>query len=467
MIELLEIPRGWECKQLEEVCVKIADRDHITPKYVEDGVPLISPRDFLENSISFENCKKISKEAHEINKKRTNIEYGDILFSRIGTIGKVRLVETDKEFSILHSIVLIKPNEKEILRDYLFYYLKSPIIQKQSFEDVRSIGTPDLGIKKIRSFKIQYPKIGKQEVIVAKLNKIMKKLNSNKQQIQKNNELQKESISEEVSISYNKILESAFQGKLTKSFQYPSTTQLLKKIRKKSIDYKNKRNHFEEDFDMKKLLQIPKDWRWVEFNELIESMRNGIYKPAKFYGSGIPSLRMYNIKNGKINKNNLKQLELTQQEFDQFKLEPNDILINRVNSRELVGKSAVIPTWLGPAVFESKNIRVKLWSELVNPYFVNYFLQTIGHRNKVSSKCKQTAGMATISQPDIEKWPIPLCSIEEQNDVVNEIERRLKVIEILNQTKTEIFKMTEDQELYLKQLTDSVLEYAFAGKLVN
>lgn len=152
------IPNGWKIDNLENLCEKIADRDHTTPQYVEDGIPIISPKDFIEFSIDFANCEKISQKAHEKNKKKTDLRKGDILFSRIGTIGEVRIVDTSEEFSILHSIVQIRPNENKVINKYLFYYLQSPDIKQQSEIGTQSIGTPDLGIKKIRTFTIRYPK---------------------------------------------------------------------------------------------------------------------------------------------------------------------------------------------------------------------------------------------------------------------------------------------------------------------
>ena len=106
----IQIPKGWKLDTLKNVCEKISDRDHTTPKYTEDGIPIISPKDFKENTVNFSNCKYISEEDHTFNKKRTDLQKGDLLFSRIGTIGKVILHDFDKEFSVLHSIVQIRPN---------------------------------------------------------------------------------------------------------------------------------------------------------------------------------------------------------------------------------------------------------------------------------------------------------------------------------------------------------------------
>jgi hypothetical protein len=115
-------------------------------------------------------------------------------------------------------------------------------------------------------------------------------------------------------------------------------------------------------------IELPKGWRWVTLGEVTESMKNGIYKAASFYAEdGFACLRMYNIGGGKIVWRDIKRMRLSEDEIREYELLPGDILVNRVNSRELVGKAVAIPAGLERCVFESKNIRVRLRSELLQP----------------------------------------------------------------------------------------------------
>src|SRR5688572_6786541 len=94
-------------------------------------------------------------------------------------------------------------------------------------------------------------------------------------------------------------------------------------------------------------LAVPTGWTWTVLGNLIDSMKNGLYKPEEFYGTGTPCLRMYNIQEGKIVWKDIRLLRLDIEEIEDYQLLPGDILVNRVNSRELVGKAAVIPEALG------------------------------------------------------------------------------------------------------------------------
>lgn len=170
---------------------------------------------------------------------------------------------------------------------------------------------------------------------------------------------------------------------------------------------------------------LPQGWEWTKLGAVVLSFKNGIYKPEEFYGSGTPCLRMYNIEGGSIVWRDIKLMRLTKKEEEEYGLEPGDILINRVNSWELVGKAACIPTGLGPLVFESKNIRIRLIREVAEPKFVSYFLQTDTARRQIELSLKQTVGMATVSQSNIAEWELPLPPLAEQLRIVEAIETEL------------------------------------------
>lgn len=158
----------------------------------------------------------------------------------------------------------------------------------------------------------------------------------------------------------------------------------------------------------------PKEWEVVELDDVIADTRNGLYKPSKFYGSGIGILKMFNIKDGELNLSRIDLIEVTHKEFETHQLIPGDILINRVNTPELVGKCAVITDEAGKAVFESKNIRIRVKSDRVTPeYVATYINSPFGHA-ALRSCVKHAIGMATINNTDLRKTPTPLPPLELQ-----------------------------------------------------
>ncbi len=115
------IPEDWEVSNLREVSISISDGTHYTPKYVEEGIPFYSVENVTTDD--FKNTKFISKNEHNKLIKRCNPEKGDILLTRIGTLGQTKLIDWDINASIYVSLALIKTNEK-IDNNYLYTYTK-------------------------------------------------------------------------------------------------------------------------------------------------------------------------------------------------------------------------------------------------------------------------------------------------------------------------------------------------------
>jgi type I restriction enzyme S subunit len=205
--------------------------------------------------------------------------------------------------------------------------------------------------------------------------------------------------------------------------------------------------------------ELPEGWTEAALGTFIESMANGVYKPEKYYSDdGVACLRMYNIQGGRIQWQNVKRMRLTPTELRQYQLLPGDILVNRVNSRELVGKAAICDGFPEPTVFESKNIRLRLKSEAVDPNYVNYLLLANDYRLNLSDGSKQTVGMATVSQPQLAALLLPFPPHPEQRRIVVKIEELLSRVDAARARLAKV-------PAILKRFRQSVLAAACSGRL--
>jgi type I restriction enzyme, S subunit len=229
---------------------------------------------------------------------------------------------------------------------------------------------------------------------------------------------------ENVAVLRQTILQLAVQGRLVRKEPGDDKAEkLVEKIRKKP---------FEPIRNDEKQYPIPDFWTWIRLGEAIESMANGIYKPGVFYSDdGIACLRMYNINSGKINFKNLKRMVLDDQEIHQYLLKQGDLLVNRVNSRELVGKAAAIPKLTESVIFESKNIRVRFNTDILLPGFVNILFQTKEVWQVWQGKAKQTCGQASVSQPQIAGICTPLPPLAEQHRIVAKVDALMALCDAL------------------------------------
>ena len=224
------------------------------------------------------------------------------------------------------------------------------------------------------------------------------------------------------------ILTLAVQGKLVPQDPNDEPAEdLLNRIRlRQTKETANHRSELENQFE------VPATWCWAELGDFVESMSNGIYKPSKFYSdTGTACVRMFNIQDGRLDLAKLKRLDLTPSEIDQYRLEVGDLLVNRVNSRELVGKCAVIEANGEPLVFEAMNIRVRLVERQHLPSYMNLVLRTDRIRELFQNSSKQAIGQASINQPQVAGVAIPLPPFAEQRRIVAKVEELMKLVDAL------------------------------------
>jgi type I restriction enzyme, S subunit len=178
-VPTFRIPLNWEWAELHSLTVGISDGVHKKPTYVDRGVPFIAIENLTRGpGISFEPVRHITMSDHEEYIKRTHPERGDILITKDGTIGVVRLIETDIEFSIFVSVALVKPASKT-MSEYLSLALKAPKIQNQIIP--KGAALKHLYLRDLRQLWIPVPPVEEQDHIVGKhrpLNQYIKDLSA-------------------------------------------------------------------------------------------------------------------------------------------------------------------------------------------------------------------------------------------------------------------------------------------------
>jgi type I restriction enzyme S subunit len=196
----------------------------------------------------------------------------------------------------------------------------------------------------------------------------------------------------------------------------------------------------------------------VELRDILLDVRNGIYKHDDNYGRGVRILKMFNIGrlNGRWDLSRVDLVELSKSEHEAFKLQKGDILINRVNSRELVGKCAVINDDLDGSVYESKNMRIRLDVKKADPWFVVAWLNSRPGRLQFEDRLKQIAGMATINRSDIDSLKVPLPDLKTQQLVALSLQKRMSEVE-------SIWREASVAHKTLPLLLDKTISEAFQG----
>ena len=158
------------------------------------------------------------------------------------------------------------------------------------------------------------------------------------------------------------VLKAAVEGRLTEEWrkthqEVEPAESLLKQI----VENRNKGNRKPNgilDHDLSDLPDLPNSWSWARIGGISELIQYGTSEKAGEDPAGIPIVRMGNIQDGKLNFENLKYMTKDYPDLDKYILSDGDVLFNRTNSAELVGKTAVYKNYHPRSIFASYLIRI-------------------------------------------------------------------------------------------------------------
>lgn len=195
----------------------------------------------------------------------------------------------------------------------------------------------------------------------------------------------------------------------------------------------------------------------ISIGEIIEEgPQNGLYKHEDHYGSGVPILRIDSFYDGiLVGMGNFRRLKVSEKELLKYSLKEDDIVINRVNSRPYLGKSAIVPELKEPTVFESNMMRFSINRKIYRPKFIIYALQQDFVKQQILKRAKDAINQSSINQKDVKWLKIPRCSIEEQL-TFEALFDKVSVIKLKQETCVSI----------AENLFQSLLQRAFHGDLL-
>lgn len=161
LIRVSEIKEEWLYRDLKEV-KDVRDGTHSSPKYIENGYPLVTSKNLTDSGLNLCDVSLISESDYNEINKRSKVEVGDILLGLIGTIGKPVLVDSDG-FAI-KNVGLIK-NSGEIQNQFLLQYLKTNLFNKYIQIEMAGNTQKFLGLETLRNTKVPVPSQEEQSAI--------------------------------------------------------------------------------------------------------------------------------------------------------------------------------------------------------------------------------------------------------------------------------------------------------------
>ncbi|MBW8050329.1 MAG: type I restriction endonuclease subunit S [Cytophagales bacterium] len=308
------------------------------------------------------------------------------------------------EFFLNDSGLTVKPkNTKEILQDFL--NLQMLYLNDHIYSLARGTAQKNLDVPAFRNIGIRYPKsLSEQKRIVAILDQAFTAIAKAKANAEQNLKNTKE------------LFESYLQGVLS-----------------------------------------DKKWKKIPLSAVCERVEYGSSSKSKPEGK-LPVLRMGNIQNGRFTWDNLVYSD-NDEDNKKYLLKYNDVLFNRTNSPELVGKTAIYKGEM-PAIFAGYLIRIHRKENLLDADYLNYYLNSEMAMDYGKTVVISSVNQANINGTKLKTYPIPISSLEEQQIIVNKLETlstETKRLEAIYQQKIED----------LEELKKSILQKAFSGELMK
>ena len=287
---------------------------------------------------------------------------------------------------------------------------------------------------------VNLPPLPEQRAIAAKLDELLGVLDRSVGELR--------GAAARLGVYRESVLREAFAGRLTEEWrEIDSTVEVPPPLIEKQ--------KFTADLSSFSI-ELPPTWKVVALGNLSNGVQYGTSSKSLKTGS-TPVLRMGNMQNGKIDWSDLKYTD-DQGDIEKYQLSKGDVLFNRTNSPEWVGKT-VIYQGEQPAIFAGYLIRVNHEKSAIDSSYLNYYLNS--HYAKMHGNRVKTDGVnqSNINGKKLSAYPIPLPSLPEQRRIVSEIESRLSVAGALEREVAGALARAEGLRM-------GVLKRAFGGELV-
>ena len=420
----------WETRSLREVVTKLVDGSHNPPPKQDSGLPMLSARNIDRGQVLFDNYRLISKSAFVSENARTRIAAGDVLLTIVGTIGRTAVVpDGSQPFALQRSVAVLTP-AANLLPKFLCYQLQSPAIQRHFEANARGTAQKGVYLKTLGQTPIVLPPLNVQTEVVAEIEKQFSRLDqavANLQRVKANLKRYKASVLKDAVEGRLVPTEAELARREGRSFE--TGEQLLESIIEERRGQWQGKGKYKEPItqDTGEMFGLPDGWAAASVEQLTSLVEYGSSAKTDEDSTGIPVLRMGNIVNGEFLFDVLKYLPQDHNEFPKLFVEPGDVLFNRTNSPELVGKTAVFKGAVQTYSYASYLIRMRVVQGYV-PVFLAAFINSTHGREWVKKVVTQQVGQANVNGTKLQALVVPLPPYDEQIRIVAELERRVSLL---------------------------------------
>ena len=391
---------GWQTKTLGEI---LENTETVNPlQSPEAEFDYIDVSSVSNQTFCIEETKRL-KGKDAPSRARRLVKTNDILFATIRpTLQRIAIVPEELDNQVCSTGYYVLRPKPEIDHRFVFYSLFTENFMGQMESLQKGASYPAVNDGEVRAQQLAYPPLPEQQRIVT-------------------------------------LLVEAFDGIATAKANAEKNLQ-------------NARALFESHLQS---VLLSKKWEWKTLGDLCDGVEYGSSAKSKKDGE-VPVLRMGNIQDGKLDWEKLVYSD-DKSEIKKYLLKHNDVLFNRTNSPELVGKTAIYKSEM-PAIFAGYLIRIRRNENLLDADYLNYFLNSQIALDYGKTVVISSVNQANINGAKLKGYPIPTPSLSEQQIIVESLDA-------LSAETQRLKSLYQKKLAALDELKKSLLQQAFSGAL--
>ncbi|MCG6399339.1 restriction endonuclease subunit S [Vibrio fluvialis] len=419
---IFSVPEHWTVEYAHFAFNEVRDGTHDSPKQFEgEGYPLVTSKNLKSYGLDFQNTKNISAEDHFEISKRSKVETGDILFSMIGTIGNVSIIEDKTDFSI-KNVGLFRKSQSLLTEKFSYYWLKSNTYQSWLSSRERGGTQKFVSLGTLRESPILIAPLPEQKRIVEKLDEVLAQVDTIKARL--------DGIPELLKRFRQSVLASAVSGKLTEEWR--EKAMFDKPVQKSLGDV---------------ITKIGQGWSPKCESTPAENGEWGVIKTSS-------------VQNISFIEHENKALPKSLDARPEHELLVGDILTTRAGPRVRCGVTAYVDMTRSNLMICDKVYRYRVKeSEGFSKYLV-YLLnapQYLAEIEKMKTGISDS-GM-NLTQSKFKQLPLFWPHIEEQKEIVRLVDQYFAFADTIE-------AQVKKAQVRVDNLTQSILAKAFRGELV-
>lgn len=487
-----ELPAGWSWTTLPGAASYQIGKTPPTKesKFWDDsGQPWVSISDMEHYGEINDTARKVSVLAQQDVFKYPPVPAGTLLMSFKLTVGKVAMLAVDAYHN--EAIISLSPF-CGVSKDYLFRFLPSIALGGQQ---KNALMGNTLNSESMAQLLVPIPPLAEQHRIVAKVDELMALCDrlearqsdadsAHSQLVQALlDSLTQARDAEDFTQSWQRLaehfhtlfttessidalkqtlLQLAVMGKLVP--QVPSdepASELLKRIAEEKArlvaDGKIKKQKPLGEIAVSDIpFDVPDNWAWSRIGEIALNTEYGLSEKTFDLQDGVPVLKMGDIQEGKVLLGGQMAVSKSTEGLPELYLEPEDLLYNRTNSAELVGKTGIFLGQAGKYSFASYLIRIRCLKELFSPLYLNTSMNAPGFREtQINPHLKQQCGQANVNGTIMKNMLVSVPPLAEQHRIVAKVD---ELMALCDQLKARLNQARQVHE----QLACALVEQAVA-----